>query len=148
MRNKLAYPIVAFLAFLVLALTAYSASITRGLAVTVTTTQTVTIRSTSVTAGSHVWTDFFTVSGAGDKNTETFTTGGNIRLKWSYNTTSPQYASMAIYVYHGGDSVPTDSAQSGPGQSSDTTYLYLPAGQYYLKVLAANINSWKIELAQ
>ena len=88
-----------------------------------------------------------TFSGSTDKTTPPFTIKGDEwRVKWSIKG-NPDYTYFFVYVYPRGQtrgSVSNWSCAKSP--CSDTQYIYEGAGNYYFKIGAANLNSWKLEV--
>ena len=89
-----------------------------------------------------------TFSGVGNEATEPFvTTENKWVIDWSYETDSPQYAALGIWVKDSNTGAPKSMVDAGdrPGLiERDSSYVYLPAGEYYLSVLTANLISWEI----
>ena len=90
------------------------------------------------------WHEVATFSGTNDKTTDTFNIQGD-RFKLTY-TANPanEYSIFYLYVYQPGYTSYTESYDLNSG--TDSSISYKGAGTYYLKVLAANLNSWQVKI--
>ena len=112
---------------------------------TTSTTPTPTTTTTSVT-----WHSIANYTGSGDKNTASFTTKGNkFKVVINASASSPQYALMSFFAYPEGESTSYvgDGDMGTFSQSTQTDEFEVTArpGNYYLSVIAANLNKWHIE---
>lgn len=100
---------------------------------------------------SAAWHSVANFTGSGDKNTPSFQTQGKkFKLKISATTTSPQYAVMSFFTYPEGETVSyVDHGDLGDFNQttvSDEFEITADPGNYYIKILAANLKNWKIEV--
>ncbi len=113
---------------------------------TTATTTPVPATTTSVT-----WHSIANYTGSGDKNTASFTTKGNkFKVVINASASSPQYAVMSFFAYPEGESTSYvgDGDMGTFSQSTQTDEFEVTAspGNYYLSVIAANLNKWHIEI--
>jgi len=98
---------------------------------------TVAVGMSSPVAGA--WREIKRFSGSSTMTTELFyVSSTSWRIRWSYGTS--QYAGFDFFVYPAGETqgyveMVTTSGPSGSG----TTYIYKGSGNFYLKILAANV---------
>ena len=96
------------------------------------------------------WHSVTSFSGSGDKTTQPFTIKGDEwRVKYTTKADSeyPEYAVFGVFVYPRGETVMYASAWDCDGKScSDIQYIYEGIGDYYFSVIAANIDSWSLEV--
>jgi hypothetical protein len=69
-------------------------------------------------------------------------------INWTTQSDSPEYAGFSFYVYPEGETVGSICQASFDGVGSDSTVCHAPAGRYWIKVLAANLSSWSIEVTE
>jgi len=91
------------------------------------------------------------LTGSASKTTPPFTvTTKEWIIEWSY-TPNPEYPEMALFgffVYPRGETVffvESVMASIG-GETSGSTYSYAGAGEYYIAVTVANVESWQITI--
>jgi hypothetical protein len=71
--------------------------------------------------------------------------GTEWRIFWTADVEHPEYAVFDILVYsHDKAGVLTKRISYSEGTPSDTVYIYEGGGDYYLKVIAANLSNWTI----
>lgn len=92
-------------------------------------------------------------TGSADKTTQTFTiTSSEWRIYWSYIPDSqfPQYAVFAFFAYPKGETALFVDSVSADGNSETSSIEYVQegAGQYYLKILSANLEAYSIHIQQ
>ena len=97
--------------------------------------------------GGRPWHRVISFSGSGDKTTKTFhIKGSEWRVLYKTRSTS-KYAVFTAYVYPKGKTVGSVSSWSCDEQyCDDKQYIYAGSGDYYFKVLAANLDSWELEV--
>jgi hypothetical protein len=85
------------------------------------------------------------------KGQNTFTTppfeiqGIKWRITWAIDAIDPAYASFSAFVYSSKPgSLPIQQIASSQGRRSETVYIDSGGQDYYIKVIAANLNSWTI----
>jgi len=103
-------------------------------------------------AGAVSWVEVTRFTGSGDYITDYFTCNhAEWRLDWNY-TPAPSYptlASFAIYIYPKNENVSIFSVlQTGNTTTSGTTYAHDQQGEFYLKFLAANLQSYAVIISQ
>ncbi len=87
------------------------------------------------------------IEGSGDKTTETFNIKSDKwRINWSIVPTN-EYAVFGFYVYEEGDEFSVESVMAGE-QNSDTTIIREGPGKFYIKVSAANLKSWILNIEE
>ncbi len=94
------------------------------------------------------WHEIKTFSGSSDKTTDTFNIQGD-KFKLTYTIdASNDYSIFSFFVYPEGETVMySESIMSDMGVSgTDSTISYVGKGIYYLKVIAANLDSWEVEI--
>lgn len=86
-----------------------------------------------------VWREIIRFSGSADMTTQPVYVPSTMwRIRWSYGTS--QYAAFAFYVYPLGETaIYVESVSSSTPSGTGTTYVYKGPGNFYLKILAANI---------
>lgn len=93
------------------------------------------------------WVTVKTFTAKSDKTTETFyISGAKWRINWTANAESPEFGVFGFFVYPEGETVMYVESVSHDGSGSDTTYIYQGNNSFYIKVLAANLSSWTIEV--
>ena len=112
---------------------------------TVTVTATVT---TTAAPTERQWRTVYAFDGVEDKTTEPFAINApRFRIKYHVIVSGPraQYALFSFFVYKEGEPgyIEMVTAQRG---GMDVTYVYSGPGRYYIKVLAANLAAWFIEV--
>lgn len=90
-----------------------------------------------------------TITGAGSKTSAPFeVTTDEWLIEWSYRADDPEMAGFYFFVYPRGETVMyVESIMAGDGETSGATYCYAGRGEYYVEVLAANINRWEITIS-
>ena len=102
-------------------------------------------QSVSAPVSNPIWHTVTNFSGTGNTNTDSFQIqGGRFRLTYSANPEN-EYSLFSLLAYHPGSDVYTDtfSLNSGGTQSSIS---YSGAGEYYLKIISANMKSWNVQV--
>ena len=103
-----------------------------------------------------------TFTGSGDQTTEYFTVPTKEwQISWEYATYSPDHAAFAIIVYPKGETAlytdlisveganpPLFSYLNDPSTKNGTNYEHQGNGDYYFKILAANIDAYRITVIQ
>jgi len=99
------------------------------------------------TGSSGSWHYITSFSGQGDKTTDSFKiTSSKWRIKWSYTTNYPEYAMFSIFIYPKGETVSyIDFIDASGASKSDVSYVY-QSGEFYLKIITANLESWQITI--
>jgi len=93
------------------------------------------------------WGQVQTFTGKGDKTTAPFhISGSKWRINWTVKAEEPKYAAFYLRVYREGETVGSVENISHDGVGSDTTYIYEGNGSFYIRVGAANLKSWTIEI--
>jgi hypothetical protein len=100
----------------------------------------ISINNTSATT----WEDVITLSGTGDKTTQSFTLSEDSRFVWTTTYDDEQYAAFAVFVYEVGEDMIYETDFDG---LSGTSYCYAK-GDFYLEVITANLNSWEVVVQQ
>lgn len=89
-----------------------------------------------------------TFTGSSGRTTPPFTiTTSEWIIDWSYIPADPEYPEWAgfyFFIYPRGETVDYVEALFSPGSTSGSTYSYAGPGEYYVEVLAANLESWTI----
>jgi hypothetical protein len=91
--------------------------------------------------------DPITITGTGDKTSPPFTvTTEEWVINWSFVPDSeyPDLAVLGFYVYPRGETAAYVESVAMPSGTSGSTYSYAGPGDYYVKVISANIESWTI----
>lgn len=112
---------------------------------TPTTTQTTTVQSEPT------WHSVVNFTGTGKKDTDSFTTKGQkFKVKITANADSMEYALISFFAYPEGETkmyVGNGGIDSFSQKSQTDEFIVTASpGKYYLTVLAANLNSWNIEV--
>jgi len=103
------------------------------------------------------WQTVTTITGSSDQTTSTFAiTANEWRIQWSYTPDPqyPQYSFFSFEAYPQYDNVNSFSFLSalGNNQTSNTEYItdahFKGAGNYYLRIWAANIPNYTITIQQ
>lgn len=113
--------------------------------------QTSTPSQSSTQAQSATWHSIATFTGTGDKDTDSFTTKGNkFKIQITGTTSSLEYGSISFFAY------PEGETKSYVGQGSidkfsqntqsDESIVTASPGNYYLSVIAANMDNWNIQV--
>ena len=87
------------------------------------------------------------ISGSSDMTSPPFTvTTKEWIIDWSFvpDPEYPEFATFLFFVYPRGETAMYVEAMLSTEVTSGSTYSYAGAGEYYVKVHAANVNSWKI----
>jgi uncharacterized protein YxeA len=89
-----------------------------------------------------------TITGSSDQTSNYFNIpSSEMRYEWSYTSSAPTYAGLYIDVYQQGNDLPVDIMAASTNQTSGTQYIHnLQPGSYYIKVSAANIDSYTITI--
>jgi len=95
-------------------------------------------------AQSYTWETVKVFTGTNDVTTATFTVTEDARFVWTTTTSYPEYDAFAVFVYPQGETNMYETEFEGV---SGTSYLYAE-GTFYMVVLTANLNSWRIEVQQ
>ena len=118
---------------------------------TTNTAPTTTTTAPTTTTTAVTWHSIAKFTGTGDKNTPSFTTQGNkFKVVIKATASSPQYAGIDFFAYPEGETVSfvgqgaIDSFSSA--SASDEFEVTASPGNYYLDVIAANLNNWNIEV--
>jgi hypothetical protein len=86
-------------------------------------------------------------TGQSDKTTQPFyISGAKWRITWTANAESPEFGVFGFFVYPEGETAMYVESVSHDGSGSDITYIYQGNNSFYIKVLAANLQSWTIEV--
>ncbi|MGQ9572146.1 MAG: hypothetical protein ACUVV3_03010 [Dehalococcoidia bacterium] len=86
-------------------------------------------------------------TGQGDKTTSVFSVSTwSFEVGWTTTSDSPEWASFAFFVYPEGETVVYACDADFDGVGSDSTVCRGGPGRFYIKVLAANLSSWRIEV--
>ncbi|MDI9578472.1 MAG: hypothetical protein QM398_10110, partial [Thermoproteota archaeon] len=75
------------------------------------------------------------------------------RLQWSYtpkSSSNPEFALFSVFIYPKGETARYAGSLSADGdsQTSGTEYVYEGNDDYYLKIIAANLQSYTITIQQ
>ena len=91
--------------------------------------------------------DPIVITGAGDRTSPPFAvTTKEWIIDWSY-TTDSEYPGFSFYVYPRGETTGyIESVSTGDEERNGTTYVYAAPREYYVEVIAANLNSWQITI--
>jgi len=94
------------------------------------------------------WRDVIGFTGKGDKTTAPFhISGAKWRINWTVTEAVAGMGVFGFFVYPEGETVMyVESIMHSDGSASDTTYIYKGKGSFYIKVGAANLSSWTIEV--
>jgi len=93
------------------------------------------------------WKTTYTFTGSEAKDTEDFNVPTNYwRVVYTVKAESEQYAAFYLYVYPSGETAGYVAHVALMKSGSDVSYVRAGPGNFYLKVLAANLNSWTIEV--
>ena len=86
-------------------------------------------------------------TGRGDKDTPAFhVSGSTFTVDWTTASDSPEWASLAFFVYPEGETVGYVCDADFDGVGSDNTVCHAGPGDFYVKVLAANLTSWQLDI--
>ena len=99
------------------------------------------------TPESKTWHSVITFTGREDETTSSFTIKGDVwRVKWSVGSCS-EHPVFSVFVYPMGELVKDVIFWGGSKETySGTQYIYRGGGDYYFKIDAANLYSWKLEV--
>ena len=99
------------------------------------------------TPESKTWHSVITFTGREDETTSSFTMKGDVwRVKWSVGSCS-EHPVFSVFVYPMGELVKDVIFWGGSKETySGTQYIYRGGGDYYFKIDAANLYSWKLEV--
>ena len=114
----------------------------------VTIVQTLTVQpSFTQTLGQGEWKTIKTFTGIEGKDTEDFNVSTNYwRIVYTIKAESEQYASFSFFVYPSGETKSYVASVTFIKSGTDTTYVRAGPGDFWIKVLAANLKSWTIEV--
>jgi hypothetical protein len=89
------------------------------------------------------------ITGSSDKTTDYFNVpGSEWRITWDYTPhfDSPEYAVFGFFVYPKGTTTQyvDNIYKSGAAETVGTTYIHKGPGNYYLKIIVANIEDYRI----
>lgn len=86
-------------------------------------------------------------NGQGDKDTTSFdVVYGPFAIKWTTESATPEYATLAFLIFAESETVSYVCIADFDGVGSDSTVCHVPAGRYWISVIAANLTSWRIEV--
>lgn len=112
--------------------------------ITVTTGQ--TQPTTTQTPGQGGWTTIATFTGINDKNTPDFTVPTNIwRITYTVQPANA-YSSFSFYLYPSGQTETFLTSVLYVASGTDTTYVHVGPGAFWLDVAAVNLISWTIQI--
>jgi len=98
------------------------------------------------TLGQGEWKTIKTFTGIEGKDTEDFNVPANYwRIVYTINAESEQYASFSFFVYPSGETKSFVASVTFMKSGTDTTYVRVGPGSFWIRVLAANLRSWTIE---
>ena len=98
----------------------------------------------TITAQTYTWEIVEVFTGTGWLTTSTFTVTEDARFVWSTTYDDPAWADFHAYVFPEGEDILYETDFSG---LEGTSYLY-ETGTFYIEVIEANTNSWRIEVQQ
>ena len=83
-----------------------------------------------------------------DKVTDIFKTKSpQMRFDWKVTATDPKWASLCFAVYRKGETGRYVALISRPAEKSEgTEYIYSGEGDFYIKVMTANVSNWEIKI--
>ncbi|MGA8905219.1 MAG: hypothetical protein WB661_09455 [Candidatus Bathyarchaeia archaeon] len=117
---------------------------------TYTSVQTLTAQlSSTQTANQGEWKTISTVTGSASKDTADFTAPTNYwRIVYTIQAQNglEQYASFTIFVYPSSETQSFVASAALFKSGTDTTYIRAGPGDFWIKVIAANLVSWTIEV--
>ena len=88
-------------------------------------------------------------TGQGDKTTSVFSADTwSFTVKWTTASDDPEWAGFSFYIYPEGETGVHVCDADFDGVGSDSTTCYAGQGDFYAKVLAANLTSWKLEIKE
>lgn len=120
--------------------------------ITMVTLVLVTLLITSITPvaveAQEEWVQVGVFTGKGDKTTAPVDiSGAKWRINWTAEEAVDGVGIFGFFVYPEGETVMyVESIMHSDGSASDTTYIYQGKGSFYIKVGAANLSSWTIEV--
>jgi hypothetical protein len=93
------------------------------------------------------WHSVITFTGIEDETTSSFTIRGDVwRVKWSVGSCS-ECPIFSVFVYPMGELVKDVNFWGCSKETSrGTQYIYRGSGDYYFKIVAANLYSWELEV--
>lgn len=95
------------------------------------------------------WQDVITFTGKSDKTTVPFyISGAKWRINWTVTAEEPDLALFIFFVYPEGETAMYVESIWQDGVGSDTTYIYEGNDSFYIKVGAANLEKWTIEVEE
>jgi len=93
------------------------------------------------------WITIKTFTGVGDKTTEDFHVSTNYwRVTYTVKAESEEFAGFYLIIYPSGQTGNYVDSIQYHKSGSDTSYIRAGPGDFYIKVLAANLQSWTIEV--
>jgi hypothetical protein len=92
------------------------------------------------------WTHVKSFIGKDDQTTAPFPISGTKwRIKWTVDAQDPEYAVFDILVFSKDNAAMlTQPVSYSKGMTGDTAYIDEGGHDYYLKIIAANLNNWNI----
>jgi hypothetical protein len=118
-----------------------------GPAATATPSGTATLTAPTASATATPTPTAIVYTGQGDKNTPAFSVGTwSFTVKWTTQSDNPEYAVFGFFVYPEGETGAYVCEANFDGVGSDSTVCRGGPGNFYIKVLAANLSSWRIEV--
>jgi hypothetical protein len=123
-------------------------TVTTSVAEYVTIVQTVTARSTSAqTLGQGEWKTIKTFTGSDYRDTEDFNVPTNYwRIVYTTVAKNEQYAGFSVFIFPSGETKSYVAMVNFDKSGTDTTYVRAGPGDFWIKVGAANLKSWTIEI--
>jgi hypothetical protein len=106
----------------------------------------ITVLATAGFVSAQTYQQVTTITGASDQTTNYFNVpSSEWLLNWTYSSSTPTYAAFYIDVYQQGNNLPVDSIMAQSNQNSGVNYEHnMQPGSYYLKISAANLDSYTI----
>ena len=96
------------------------------------------------------WSTVKTFTGIESTNTAPFNISGTEwRVIWTIDAQTPEYAVFDILVCpQDKPGIITKKISHSKGTISDTVYIYEGKGEYYIKIIAANLNKWTVTMEE
>jgi hypothetical protein len=93
------------------------------------------------------WKTINTFTGSDDKSTEDFNVPASYwRVVYSVSAESEQWGLFSFFIYPSGETAMFVASGDLDGSGSETSYVRAEAGDFWIKVNAANLKSWTIEI--
>jgi len=94
------------------------------------------------------WTHVKSFIGKDDQTTAAFPISGTkLRINWTVDVQNPEYAVFDILVFpQDNPTMLTERIAYLKGMSGDTAYINEGGRDYYLKIIAANLNNWNVTI--